>query len=145
MPKSNILAQIALAGIAAGLISTSKAMAVEVPPAKSAVAATSDSTTKPAPKPLAKATAKSKDSTKPKATPAMEDSSKKGTKADMSKGQKHSCKGMNECKGQGSCAMTQKDLDAAAKKMGVPVEKVGKAHSCKGMNECKGLGGCKMS
>ena len=35
---------------------------------------------------------------------------------------KHSCKGMNECKGQGGC----KTAD----------------HACKGMNECKGKGGC---
>jgi hypothetical protein len=75
------------------------------------------------------------------------DSAKMGkmdAKAGAPKTAKHGCKGHNECKGQGGCAMTQKDLDAAAKKLGVPVEKAGKPHSCKGMNECKGLGGCKM-
>ncbi|HEX2736135.1 MAG TPA: hypothetical protein VHM70_31255 [Polyangiaceae bacterium] len=36
---------------------------------------------------------------------------------------KHSCKGLNACKGQGGCK-TEK-------------------HACKGLNECKGLGGCK--
>ncbi len=41
------------------------------------------------------------------------------------KGDKHVCKGQNECKGQGGCA------SAAAK------------HSCKGKNDCKGMGGCK--
>ena len=57
---------------------------------------------------------------------------------------KHSCKGQNSCKGKGGCAMTRKDLDAAAKKLGIPMEKAGAPHGCKGENECKGLGGCKM-
>lgn len=33
------------------------------------------------------------------------------------------CKGMNACKGKGSCKTDR--------------------HACKGMNECKGLGGCR--
>ena len=37
---------------------------------------------------------------------------------------KHVCKGMNDCKGQGGCATTAK-------------------HDCKGQNDCKGQGGCK--
>ena len=36
---------------------------------------------------------------------------------------KHSCKGMNSCKGKGGCAVEGKN-------------------SCKGMNACKGMGGC---
>ena len=39
-------------------------------------------------------------------------------------GDKHVCKGMNECKGKGGCATAAK-------------------HDCKGHNECKGQGGCK--
>jgi hypothetical protein len=54
------------------------------------------------------------------------------------------CKGHNDCKGKGGCGMTDKDIEAAAKKMGIAKDKAGKAHGCKGMNECKGLGGCKM-
>ena len=37
--------------------------------------------------------------------------------------EKHSCKGMNACKGQGGCKT--------------------EANACKGMNSCKGQGGCK--
>jgi hypothetical protein len=37
--------------------------------------------------------------------------------------EKHSCKGMNSCKGQGGCSVPGKN-------------------SCKGMNDCKGMGGC---
>ena len=36
--------------------------------------------------------------------------------------EKHACKGMNSCKGNGGCATSK--------------------HACKGMNDCKGLGGC---
>jgi hypothetical protein len=50
---------------------------------------------------------------------------------------------MNSCKGKGGCHMSQTDLDAAAKKMGMDPAKAGKGHDCKGKNECKGLGGCK--
>jgi hypothetical protein len=39
---------------------------------------------------------------------------------------KHDCKGQNECKGQGGCAVEGKN-------------------TCKGQNECKGHGGCKTS
>ena len=41
----------------------------------------------------------------------------------MSEVEKHACKGMNECKGQGGCAVEGKN-------------------SCRGQNECKGQGGC---
>ena len=56
--------------------------------------------------------------------------------------EKHSCKGLNSCKGKGNCATTQAELEARVKKMGISMDKAGKAHSCKGKNECKGLGGC---
>lgn len=38
-------------------------------------------------------------------------------------GDKHVCKGMNECKGQGGCATSAR-------------------HECRGQNDCKGQGGC---
>src|SRR5882672_5847348 len=38
-------------------------------------------------------------------------------------GEKHACKGQNECKGKGNCKTDK--------------------HACKGQNECKGQGGCK--
>ena len=38
-------------------------------------------------------------------------------------GEKHVCRGMNECKGQGGCATSAR-------------------HDCKGQNDCKGQGGC---
>jgi len=38
---------------------------------------------------------------------------------------KHDCKGMNACKGQGGCKTS--------------------ADGCKGMNSCKGKGGCKVT
>ncbi len=39
-------------------------------------------------------------------------------------GEKHVCRGRNECKGQGGCATSAR-------------------HDCKGQNDCKGQGGCK--
>jgi hypothetical protein len=47
-----------------------------------------------------------------------------GTASAQDKKEKHVCKGMNACKGQGGCATSAK-------------------HDCKGHNACKGLGGCK--
>jgi len=43
--------------------------------------------------------------------------------APMAGGDKHACKGQNECKGQGGCKTDK--------------------NGCKGQNECKGQGGCK--
>jgi hypothetical protein len=189
MPKTSILTQLAMAGIAAGLVSVTPALAVDataadsakpaMAPAKAKKATKKDTTAKaaaPATPAAPAAPAKAATPATP-ATPAAKDSAAKpmGKGPKMGKGEmkhdsamakhhaadsakmgkmdakagapktaKHGCKGHNECKGQGGCAMTQKDLDAAAKKLGVPVEKAGKPHSCKGMNECKGLGGCKM-
>jgi hypothetical protein len=73
--------------------------------------------------------------------PAMSSPASGDTSAAMP--HEHGCKGQNECKGMGGCKMSKKDLKAAAKKMGMPMDKAGKAHDCKGKNECKGLGGCK--
>ena len=41
------------------------------------------------------------------------------------KGDKACCMGLNECKGQGGCAVPE-------------------SHACAGKNECKGKGGCNM-
>jgi hypothetical protein len=63
--------------------------------------------------------------------------------ADSVKSAEHGCKGLNACKGQGGCSVSESDLKAYAAKAGIPLEKAGKPHGCKGQNECKGLGGCK--
>lgn len=58
------------------------------------------------------------------------------------KGDKHGCKGLNECKGKGGC----KAGDAGCKGKNSCKGKGGCAtakHSCKGKNSCKGEGGCK--
>lgn len=64
--------------------------------------------------------------------------------ADTARGDRHGCKGLNDCKGQGGCAVNEGTLKELAAKAGIPEEKAGKAHGCKGRNECKGLGGCNM-
>ncbi len=43
--------------------------------------------------------------------------------AEASMLEKHACKGLNSCRGQGGCAVEGK-------------------HACKGMNDCRGNGGC---
>ena len=65
-------------------------------------------------------------------------------KAVAKKGDKHVCKGHNECKGKGGCG-TDKNTCAghnACKGKGGCASAAAK-HECKGKNECKGLGGCK--
>lgn len=52
-------------------------------------------------------------------------SNKAGTSASDTAANKHDCKGLNSCKGQGGCKTGD---------MG-----------CKGKNDCKGKGGCKVS
>lgn len=64
-------------------------------------------------------------------------------KTDPVKTAEHACKGLNACKGQGGCSVSETDLKAYAAKAGIPMENAGKAHGCKGRNECKGLGGCR--
>jgi len=61
----------------------------------------------------------------------------------QAKGEKHVCKGMNDCKGQGGCAVAGKH-DCAGKnecKGQGGCATVAK-HDCAGKNECKGQGGC---
>lgn len=65
------------------------------------------------------------------------------TPGDSLKSAEQGCKGLNACKGQGGCHVSEADLKIYAAKAGIPLEKAGKPHGCKGRNECKGLGGCK--
>lgn len=127
MNKSTYLSKLAIAGITSGMLALSGC-------GKSEKAGESGS------KPEAKQS--------PEQQPAMSEggmpdsSMMDKSRMDTVKTAKHSCKGMNACKGQGGCAVTEGDLKDLAAKAGTPIEKAGKAHSCKGMNECKGLGGC---
>lgn len=115
------LTQMALAGITSGLL---------------ALSAQADST-------AVKKAAKKKTNAKSDTTAAaITDTTAKAVAAPAADKQK--CKGLNECKGKGGCAMNDKEIAEAAKKLGIPREKAGKAHGCKGHNECKGLGGCNM-
>ena len=153
MRTSNLLAQLAVAGIAAGMISVSTVSAEEM-----ASPSPDSAKTAPVPKKSKKRAAK-KDTVSvvtpgasseaggaPSAVPAApKGASVAGTGAASASSDKHGCKGLNNCKGQGGCAMSDKDLQGAAKKMGKPIAEAGKAHGCKGGNECKGLGGCKMN
>ncbi len=135
MKKSSLLSQLAIAGIAAGLVSVAPVRAAD---------ATGDTTKAAAP---AKKKHKSKKQKK-----AMADSSAKasatgdstmGKSVAASQAAKHDCKGQNSCKGLGGCKTSQDELQARAQKAGISMDKAGSAHSCKGQNACKGLGGCK--
>jgi hypothetical protein len=166
--KSNYLSQLALAGIAAGMISVAQAAETAAPAAGETPAAVvpdsgkhakhakkpkvhKDSTAAAAspaapagapaeaqPKATAPVQVPTGAAAKPAAAPVVMDSSHHANMSD-----KHGCKGQNACKGKGGCKMSQADLDSAAKRVGQDAAKVGKAHDCKGKNECKGLGGCK--
>jgi hypothetical protein len=66
------------------------------------------------------------------------------TSAEKASAEKHACKGMNDCAGQGGCASG--DNKCAGKntckgKGGCANVK----HACRGQNDCKGQGGCKTS
>lgn len=120
MNKSKLLANLAAAGIASGMLMLTQCNKAE----KSENAGST---------PVIKA---------PADDSAMSEGSAAAT--DSSKPAKHDCRGKNECKGQGGCSVTQAQLEGMANKAGVPLEKAGKPHACKGLNECKGLGGCNM-
>jgi hypothetical protein len=121
MNKSNLLANLAIAGIAAGMISVASVSAEDA----AATAPVVQDTSKHAVKKHKHAKAH-KDSSAAVATPAATvDTSAKAAPAVAAA--KHSCKGMNSCKGQGGCHMDQAGIDAAAKKMGMPADKAGKA------------------
>ena len=53
-------------------------------------------------------------------------------------GEKHTCRGLNICKGKGGCGATKGKNECA----GQGGCAVAKAHECKGHNECRGQGGC---
>lgn len=120
MKKTTTLTQLAVAGIAAGLVS-----AAPVHADKKSQHAESTRTEKSGCKSV-----------------KTEQAGKKV--ATDSTAAKVKCRGLNECKGQGGCAMSDKQIEKRAKELGIPREQAGKAHSCKGKNECKGLGGCNM-
>jgi hypothetical protein len=139
MKKTSMLTQLAIAGIAAGLVSAAPAHASHHGEKKDS-ARTEKSGCK------GKGGCKGESGCKGKAGCKGDSAAALGKKvaavaADTAKA---SCKGHNECKGQGGCAMSEKDLKARAEKLGIARDKAGKAHSCKGKNECKGLGGCNM-
>lgn len=144
MKKTTVLTQLAIAGITAGLVFAVPAHA-ENPGAKK-----SDSTRTEKAGCKSKAAAKGSDKGScggPGGCGAKKDSAlgrKIAADSADEKAAKAKCRGLNACKGQGGCAMSEKQLDKRAKELGIPREKAGKAHSCKGLNECKGLGGCKM-
>ena len=77
--------------------------------------------------------------------PSQARAEKKGRAEDTGdeKGDKHACKGLNECKGKGGC----KSGDAGCKGKNSCKGKGGcfttEKHTCKGLNNCKGEGGCK--
>ncbi len=157
MNKPTLLAQLAFAGIAAGMLSVSNVSGNE---AKAAVSTAAGSEHAGPGKAAGDAdTAKTVKAHKKAHKKAVTDSSATATTAPTGSAvapvapaathaaaapDKHSCKGQNSCKGQGGCAMSDKDIEAAAKKASMAMDMAGKAHSCKGKNECKGLGGCKM-
>ncbi len=122
MEKTSMFTRLAIAGIAAGLVSAAPAHA--------------DKGTK-------KAEGTRTEKSGCKSVKAKHDAHGKKVAADSTEA-KAKCRGLNECKGQGGCAMSDKQIEKRAKELGVPREQAGKAHSCKGKNECKGLGGCNM-
>jgi len=142
MKKSSFLSNLALAGIAAGLVAAAPLHAADK--ADSTVKKEKAGCKGHASCKGEKASCKGHSSCKGKDGCAAKDTVKAGALADSATVTvaSHGCKGQNACKGQGGCAMSEKDLKAAAKKAGMPMSKAGKAHSCKGQNACKGLGGC---
>ena len=59
--------------------------------------------------------------------------------------EKHACKGLNSCKGNGGCGVegkhTCKGNNDCSGKGGCPTVP---KHTCGGLNDCKGQGGCKV-
>lgn len=58
------------------------------------------------------------------------------------KHEKHVCKGMNECKGQGGCKSGEGGAPGKNSCKGKGGCATVARHECKGHNECKGQGGC---
>ena len=68
-----------------------------------------------------------------------------GCKSETSKAasEKHACKGMNNCAGQGGCSTGDKGCSGKNSCKGKGGCATATKHSCKGQNACKGQGGCK--
>jgi len=132
MKKTTLLTQLAVVGIAAGLVAVAPAHA--------------DKHAKKSEGPRTeKSGCKGKNACKGPGGCARKDSVLgKKVAADSLVDAKASCRGRNACKGQGGCAMSDKKLEKRAKELGIPRSEAGEAHSCKGKNACKGLGGCNM-
>lgn len=60
-----------------------------------------------------------------------------GTAVADAKAEKHLCRGLNSCKGQGGGASAGKNECAGQGECATVAE-----HTCGGMNDCKNLGGC---
>ncbi len=58
-------------------------------------------------------------------------------------GEKHACKGLNNCKGHGGCASGDAGCAAKNSCKGKGGCATATHHQCAGNNECKGQGGCK--
>jgi len=58
-------------------------------------------------------------------------------------GDKHACKGMNDCKGQGGCESGDNGCAGKNSCKGHGGCATSAKHGCKGQNDCKGQGGCK--
>ena len=54
----------------------------------------------------------------------------------------HVCRGLNACKGHGSCKTAANDCKGKNACAGQGKCATAKAHECRGMNVCKGQGGC---
>jgi len=57
--------------------------------------------------------------------------------------EKHVCKGMNDCKGQGGCDSGDNGCAGKNSCKGHGGCATSAKHGCKGQNDCKGQGGCK--
>ena len=60
----------------------------------------------------------------------------------VSSADKHACKGLNACKGQGGCATASNACAGKNACKGQGGCATADKHACKGMNACKGQGGC---
>ena len=65
------------------------------------------------------------------------------TEAEVAPIEKHACKGLNDCKGQGGCSTGDAGCAGKNSCKGQGGCATADKHACKGQNECKGQGGCK--
>lgn len=142
MKKTSTLTQLAIAGITAGLVAAVPSQAADHGGKKHADSVRSEKSGCKAAKSGDKNSCGGPGGCGAKASP--KDSAMGKKVAADSVDAKAKCRGLNECKGKGGCAMSEKQLQKRAKELGIPREKAGEPHGCKGKNECKGLGGCNM-